>query len=141
VVEVYDKKREKEAKYTSANSSKFFYTIVFTCQEVMAAEKMKRQWWQRLEKKGEMTTLFERIRDTCHKLSRSLDTWEESCWDESFDGGYCGYDGEEAMWLKECWLEWMTHATEEFSTYRDLVSVWANSELTRSGSNYNRLKD
>jgi hypothetical protein len=102
----------------------------------MAAEKMMRQWWQRWEKKGEMTTLFKRIRDICSKLNISLDTWDECCWDESG-----GYDGEEAMWLKEYWhwLECMTQATDEFSIYKDLVSVWA--ELARSGSNYTGLSD
>jgi hypothetical protein len=37
VVKVYSKKRYE---YTSANTSKFVYAIVFTCQKVMAAEKM-----------------------------------------------------------------------------------------------------
>jgi hypothetical protein len=96
----------------------------------MAAEKMKRQWWRRWEKKGEMTTLFKKIRGIYSKLNIGLDTWEERCWDDSGD-----YDIEEAMWLKELWLEWMTRATDEFSTYKDLVSVGANAERTRSGSN------
>jgi hypothetical protein len=104
----------------------------------MAAGKMKRQWLQQWEKKGEMITLFKRIRDICSKVNTSLG-WEEA--EDGGYGGYGGYCGEDAMLLKECWLEGMTNATKKFSTYKDLVSVWADAELTRSGSDYTELRD
>jgi hypothetical protein len=85
-------------------------------KDVGKAEKVKRA----------MTDLFKRIKFACSQVNISL-----GCWEESGD-----YDIEEAMLLKDCWLEKMTYATDEFSTYKDLVSVWANDELTRSGSNY-----
>jgi hypothetical protein len=121
VVEVYSKKREQQ-EYTSANISKFVNAIVFTCQEVMAAEKMNRQQEELREKKGKMTDLFKRIKCDCSTINTSLGFREESG----------DYDIEEAMW----WLEYMTLAIDEFSAYKDLVSVWENDELTRSGSNY-----
>jgi hypothetical protein len=78
-----------------------------------------------------MSTLFKRIRNICSQVNTSLGFWEESG----------DYDIEEAMWLKEYWLESMAQANDEFSAYKDLVSVWANAELTRSGSNYTVLSD
>ena len=47
---MYSKKRERYDEYTSTNISKFACAIVFTCQKVMAAEKMRRQQEDQIEK-------------------------------------------------------------------------------------------
>jgi hypothetical protein len=78
----------------------------------------------------QMIALYDKLKNICSQLNTDIipdnvDTWEES---EDED-------------IKKRWIKRMTQASDEFSTYKGLVTVWARGKLIRSGSDYLEIHD
>ena len=78
-----------------------------------------------------MLTLYDRLRTICQQLHGDIIPENEGIWEESEDD-----DIRKAMVDKERWVKRMTQASDEFSNYKATVTVWANDELSSSGSKY-----
>jgi hypothetical protein len=84
----------------------------------------------------QMLTLYDRLKTICQQLHGDIIPDNEGIWEESEDD-----DIRKAMVDKERWVKRMTQASDEFSSYKGVVTVWARDELSSSGSNYLDIHD